>query len=93
MAEISIVQQHHLSPEQARTAAQQVADRLAAEYDLECGWEGDVLQFERSGVHGTLTLEPGQAEIFIKLGFLMSAFAAMIEAKVAHNMKSVFGAA
>jgi putative polyhydroxyalkanoate system protein len=90
MADISIVQQHHLTPKKAREAAQKVADKLAAEFDLACEWEGDVLYFERSGVQGSLALEQAQAEIVIKLGFLMSIFAPTIEAKVAENMKKVF---
>ena len=90
MADISIVQVHHLTPKKAREAAQKVADKLAEDYDLEFEWEGDVLHFERSGVQGSLTLEKKQVEMFIKLGFLMSAFAATIEAKVAENMKKVF---
>ena len=56
MADINIVQQHKLTAEKARAAAQQVADKLAQEYDLACAWDGDVLRFERSGVDGSLTL-------------------------------------
>jgi putative polyhydroxyalkanoate system protein len=93
MADISIVQEHRLSPAKAREAAQQVADKLAEEYQLACEWQGDVLHFQRSGVQGTLTLDGKQAEMHIKLGFLMSAFAPVIEAKVAESMKQVFGAA
>lgn len=91
MAEISIVQEHHLTPKKAREAAQQVADKIAGEYDLECAWEGDVLHFERSGVQGSLTLEQAQVEMVIKLGFMMNMFAPAIEAKVADSMKKVFG--
>ena len=90
MADISIVQEHHLTHKKAREAAQKVADKLAEDYDLEFEWEGDVLHFERSGVQGSLTVEKAQVEMFIKLGFLMSAFAPTIEAKVAENMKKVF---
>ena len=93
MADISIVQEHALSPDRARAAAQKVADRLAAEYGLECRWEGDVLRFERSGVQGSLTLEVRRAAMRIQLGFLMGAFAPAIEAKVAENMRRVFGPA
>ena len=92
MADINIVQEHHLTPKKAREAAQKVADKLAEDYDLEFEWEGDVLHFERSGVQGSLTLEKKQVEMFIRLGFLMSAFAPTIEAKVAENMKKVFKA-
>ncbi len=91
MAEISIIQEHAMTPTKAREAAQKVADQLAEEYDLETEWEGDVLYFERSGVHGSLTLEGTQAQMYIKLGFLMSAFASTIEHKVAENMRKIFG--
>ena len=93
MADISIVQEHKVTPKKAREAAQKVADKIADEYGLECEWEGDVLHFERSGVQGSLTLEKKKVAMFIKLGFMMSAFSSTIEAKVAENMKQVFGAA
>ena len=90
MSEISIVQEHKLSPEQARAAAQQVAQKLSAEYDLACKWDGDVLRFERSGVEGVLSLEGQRAALKIRLGLFMSAFASPIEAKVAEKMRKVF---
>lgn len=93
MADISIVQAHNLSPAKAREAAQKVADKMARDYQLDCEWDDNVLKFERSGVQGTLTLVGQQAEMVIRLGFLMSAFSSTIEAKVAENMRKVFGAA
>jgi putative polyhydroxyalkanoate system protein len=92
MADISIVQEHSLSPPMARAAAQQVADRIATEYGMACRWEGDVLRFERSGVQGALTLVGQRAALRIQLGFLMGAFASTIEAKVAESMRRVFAA-
>ncbi|MYN38569.1 polyhydroxyalkanoic acid system protein [Duganella sp. FT109W] len=90
MADINIVQEHHLAPEQARAAAQQVADKLAEQFELTCRWEGDVLRFERSGVNGALTLLPNQAQLSIELGFPISMMASQIEAKVAEKMKKLF---
>jgi len=90
MADINIVQDHQLSAEQARAAANQVADKLAAEFDLACQWDGDVLRFERSGVDGTLTLAQNQARMQLKLGFLYSAFSSAIESKIADKMRKVF---
>jgi putative polyhydroxyalkanoate system protein len=90
MAEISIVQQHSLTPDAARSAADQVAQRMAAEYGLDCKWDGDVLRFERSGVEGALTLEGQSAAMRIRLGLFMGAFAPAIEAKVADKMRRVF---
>jgi putative polyhydroxyalkanoate system protein len=90
MADISITQQHQLSPDAARAAAQKVADKLAGEYGLLCKWEGDVLRFERSGVEGTLALGERQADLRIRLGLLMGAFRSTIEAKVAESMRKTF---
>jgi len=90
MADINIVQEHSLSNEAARAAAQKVADRLAGEYGLACRWDGDVMRFARSGVEGALTLGEQRAAMRIKLGFFASAFAPTIEAKVAENMRKVF---
>ena len=92
MADINIVQAHALSPENARIAAQKVADKLAGDYALECRWDGDVLGFELSGVEGALTLAPHQAQMQIKLGFFYASFASAIEEKVTENMRKVFGA-
>ena len=93
MADIHIVQEHSLTPDRARAAAQKVADKMAAEFELACSWHGDVLRFERSGVEGTLALEERRANMQIKLGFLFSAFASAIESKVADSMRKVFTAA
>jgi putative polyhydroxyalkanoate system protein len=90
MADISITQQHELSPAAARAAAQKVADKLAGEYGLQCKWEGDVLRFERSGVEGTLALGERQAALRIRLGLLMGAFRSTIEAKVAESLRKTF---
>ena len=92
MADIRIVQEHNLSPERARAAAQQVADKVATELGMECRWDGDVLRFERSGVEGALTLEGRSAALRIKLGLLMSAFGPAIEAKAADKMRRMFAA-
>lgn len=93
MADISIVQEHVLTPDQARAAAHKVAERMAAEYGLDCRWDGDVLRFERGGVQGSLTLELRRAAMRIELGFMLGAFAPVIEARVAENMRKVFGPA
>lgn len=90
MTDISIVQAHSLSREQARAAAQRVADKMARDYSLACAWNGDVLKFERVGVQGTLTLQGQRAEMVISLGFPMSMMSAAIESKVADNMRKVF---
>jgi len=90
MADIHIVQEHHLTHKKAREAAEKVAEKLAEEFELTCKWDEDVLHFERGGVSGKLTLHKHKAEMKLKLGFMFSMFASTIEEKVTEKMKKVF---
>lgn len=90
MADISYSVEHSLSHEAAKQAAQKVADNLSQEYGLQCQWNGDVLNFQRSGVKGELVVEESSAHIEIKLGMLLSAFSGKIEDQVTRNMRKVF---
>ena len=92
MADISITQKHKLPLKKAKAAAQKIADKLAEEYDMRSQWEGDVLLFKRSGVSGSLEVTATEAQLDIKLGFLLMAFSGKIEEEVGKNMKKVFTA-
>lgn len=92
MADIEITQPHNMAPDAARAAAQQVADKMAADFGLECKWDGPVLRFERSGVDGTLVVGEQDARLEIRLGLMMKAFAPMVQEKLARRMQKVFGA-
>lgn len=91
MADIRISQAHELAQQQAKAAAQKVADQMAAEYGMSSEWHGDVLLFSRSGVSGKLTLSAQLAQLEISLGFLLKSFAPTIEEKVATKMRRIFG--
>ena len=91
MADIEITQPHNMSADAARAAAQQVADKVAADFGMECRWDGPVLRFERSGVDGTLVVGERDARLEITLGMMMKAFAPMVQDKLARKMQKVFG--
>jgi putative polyhydroxyalkanoate system protein len=90
MADISITQKHKLSHKKAKAAAQKVVDQLAEEYGVTAEWDGDTLNFQRSGVSGTLQLSVHEVQLEIKLGFMLKAFSATIEEHVHKNMQKVF---
>lgn len=91
MADITIVQQHVLSMDDARAAAQKVADQMQADYEMAWEWQGDVLAFKRTGFSGTLALAEGQATLELSLGIMLRSFAKKIEEQVTKNMAKVFG--
>ena len=90
MADISITQPHAMTMEDARTAAQSVADKLTAEFGITYRWEQNMLVFQRAGVDGALTLHANEAQLELKLGLMLKGFSAMIEEKLARKMKSAF---
>lgn len=91
MADISITQKHKLSHKKAKAAAQKVANQLSEEYGVSAEWDGDVLNFKRSGVSGSLEVSAKQAQLDITLGFMFKAFSSTIEEHIHSNMKKVFG--
>jgi putative polyhydroxyalkanoate system protein len=90
MAHIRVTQAHKLPLEQAKTAAQQVADKLAEKLDMKSHWKGNVLHFTRSGVTGSLAVDAGKAVIDIKLGLMLSMLSGKIEEEARFMMKDVF---
>ena len=90
MSDIKIIQEHNLSLDEARQAARKVAAQMELDYEMTTTWEGDLLKFERSGVSGSLALLDKQAQLEIKLGFMLKGFASKIEEQVSKNMRKVF---
>ncbi len=92
MSDITLVENHTLTMEQAREVAQQVAEQMKTDYEIGYVWEGDVLNFKRSGVSGTLALTEGRAQLDVTLGFMLKGFRKKVEEQVGRNMHKLFSA-
>jgi putative polyhydroxyalkanoate system protein len=90
MAGIDIHHAHSLPPAKARKAVEDVAIKLGEKFGLDYRWEGDTLHFVRSGVDGRIALAPKQLHVTAKLGFLLSALQAPIEAEIRRVLKDKF---
>jgi putative polyhydroxyalkanoate system protein len=82
MSNIDIRHAHSLAPEQARKAVQEVAEKLADRFGMAYNWNGDVLDFNRSGVDGHIAVAPEELRVTAKLGFLLSTMKGPIEAEI-----------
>ncbi len=82
MSHIAIERSHLLTPDQARQAAETLAEQLADRFEISYHWEGDSLHFERSGVAGHIDLEPGTVHINARLGFLLAPFKYQLEQEI-----------
>lgn len=91
MSTIDIRHAHTLPAENARKAIEEVAAKLSERFGLESNWVGDVLNFNGSGVDGAIALQPGQVQVTVKLGFLLSAMKGMVESEIQRVLKEKLG--
>ncbi|MDQ3039037.1 MAG: polyhydroxyalkanoic acid system family protein [Pseudomonadota bacterium] len=90
MSRIDIHHAHSLSKPKARKAVEEVAQKLAERFQMECGWDGDVLNFSRSGVDGQIALGPKDLHVKAKLGFLAAMFKDSIETEIQRVLEEQF---
>jgi putative polyhydroxyalkanoate system protein len=90
MPHIRVHRDHTLGLARARKVAWKWAEHVEKKYEMECsvleGETSDTVQFQRSGVSGTMVVTGDHFEIEAKLGLLMSAFSNQIQGEVARQL-------
>ncbi|OEC36699.1 putative polyhydroxyalkanoic acid system protein [Pseudomonas cuatrocienegasensis] len=82
MAKITVEREHALGREAARAKAEQLAERLAREFDVTYQWQGDTLLFKRSGADGSIAVSDDRVRVELKLGLLLSAMSGSIKREI-----------
>ena len=82
MARITVERSHTLGRAGARAKAEELAERLASEYAVRYGWNGDVLEFKRSGADGTIEVGDTNVRVELKLGLMLSALSGTIKREI-----------
>ncbi len=90
MSRIDIRHAHSLPKAKARKAIEDVAKKLAEKFDMDYGWDGDTLNFSRSGVDGAIELAATELHVHAKLGFLTAMFKDPIESEIRRVLKEKF---
>jgi len=90
MSKIDIRHSHALPKAKARKAVEEVAKKLAEKFEMDYSWDGDILNFTRSGVDGQIMLEPKALHVHAKLGFLTAMFKDPIEGEIKRVLKEKF---
>jgi len=90
MPSIDISHAHRKSSKSAKAAVERVAQHIAERFAVRYGWRGNVCEFERSGVRGTITLAPGQVHVGAEIGFLLAAIKPAIEREVRRFLTEEF---
>ena len=90
MPSIDIKRSHSLPLADARAKVQRVADHIASRFDVACDWEGNTLNFRRSGVDGQIKVGARQVHVVAELGFLLSALRGTVEREVNRYLDEEF---
>lgn len=91
MSYIDMHARHDLSRKEAQAAADELADDLARKFDIDYGWDGDHIHFERPGVHGTITVRDREIRIEARLGMMLMFLKPQIESEVIRYLRDHFG--
>jgi putative polyhydroxyalkanoate system protein len=90
MPSIDITRSHSVPLAEAKKKVQRVADHIAAKFDVDCHWEGNTLQFRRSGVDGHIRVTTKQVHVTADLGFLLMALRGPVEREVKRYLDEEF---
>jgi len=63
---------HNLDEAEAKARLQRAQAKLEAEYGAKCTWAGEVMQVSRKGLDAHVKVAPGQLEINVSLGLLLT---------------------
>lgn len=91
MASIDIKRSHSRPIAEARAKVQRVADHIAGRFDVECEWDGNTLNFSRSGVDGHIKVSARQIHVTAQLGFLLAAIRGPVEREINKYLDEEFG--
>jgi putative polyhydroxyalkanoate system protein len=89
MADIKVERAHDLGIKGAKSAADQMVDKLDRQFGLTCRWEGHTLHFDRPGVAGMMVITEIDMVIEVRLGFLLKAMKGPIERAVHEQIDQV----
>lgn len=77
--------------EEAQKAADELAGDLARKFDINYGWDGDHIHFERTGVNGIITVRENEIRIKARLGLMLIFLKPVIEEEITQYLENHFG--
>jgi putative polyhydroxyalkanoate system protein len=91
MPSISIAKPHALSHRKAKDVAERLAKDLQQRFDLAYAWDGDDVNFERSGVSGRMHVGRTTITLDVKLGLLLTPLKPAIEREIHAQLDKLAG--
>lgn len=95
--DIRVHREHHLGLAKAREVAWQWSVQVERDFDLQCtvieGKTSDTIEFNRSGVSGTLIVAADHFDLHARLGILLGVFSLKIESEIERTLDELLGKA
>ena len=91
MSKIDIHAHHTMDREHAQDAAERLSADLAEKFGIDYGWDGDVIHFDRPGVHGQITVNGEEIHVQAHLGFMLAMLKGPIEQEIHRYLREEFG--
>ena len=91
LSTIDIHARHRLSHADAQRAADELSQDLAEKFGIDYGWDGDLIYFERPGVHGQIRVQDSELRIQAHLGFMLMMLKSPIEREIVRYLEEHFG--
>jgi len=82
MSDIDIRKNHDFDLEGAQQVADDLARDLSEKFDVDYGWDEDVIVFERTGVHGEIRVDDQCVHVQAQLGFFLSYIKPAVEREI-----------
>lgn len=90
MPSIDIHRAHHLPLAEVRAIVEQVAARMREKFAITSDWQGDALQFSRSGVKGQIAVGASDVRVHAELGMLLAPLKGMVEEEIRRKLDEHF---
>jgi putative polyhydroxyalkanoate system protein len=91
MPNIDIRRKHGKSVKTAKAAVDKTANAIGRKFGIASEWNGDNLNFSRSGVDGHIHVGKSELRVHVELGFLLGTMKPMIEAEIRRQLDEHFG--
>ena len=82
---------HSMPTEDAQQAADELAGDLGEKFEIDYGWDGDHIHFERPGLNGTITVRENEIRIKATLGLMLILLKPVIEDEITQYLENHFG--
>lgn len=79
---IDIRKTHDKSLQEAQEIADSLAQDLAEKFDIDYGWDGDTIVFERTGVHGEIDIDEQCVHVKAQLSMLFALWQSAVEKEI-----------